>query len=215
MSPEELPSRVVSPPAESCFLCSPAPELIYAQSANFVALLGVGPIREGYSLIATNEHVPSMLDLPGLLRKELADFSCHVRDRLEPHYGPSLVTEHGRVPPCLSAHAKRHEPHCLHAHRLVFPGADAVDLSVLQRLRAKTYASFDQAAASFRDPGQYLYAERPDGSCQVASIFGPFPRQFFRRLVAAAEEKPELSDWKQHPGLPVIAAARARLNQAA
>jgi hypothetical protein len=198
-----------------CFLCDPEPALVYAESDRFFAMLGLGPITEGYSLIAARAHVPSMLDLPSGHRKELVDFTALVRERLDTVYGPATVTEHGRVPPCLERHALAHEPHCLHAHRLVFPNSPQLDLTeVAPALVAHEFGSFLGAAVAFRDPGQYLYLENPDGTCQLASVHGPFPRQFFRRVVAATVGALEVSDWQAHPRHEVISLARERLRAA-
>lgn len=195
-----------------CFLCEPAPDLVYSVSENFFAMLGLGPISEGYSLIAAREHVTSMLDLPTAQRSELVEFTRQVRGRLGALYGPIAITEHGRVPPCLDRHVRAHEAHCLHAHRLVFPNASVLDLTLAPHgFKVQTYGSFIEAAADFRDTGQYLYTEGPDGGCQLASVCGPFPRQFFRRLVARAAHVPELSDWQAHPRLELIAEAHKRL----
>jgi hypothetical protein len=198
-----------------CFLCEPAPDLVYAESENFFAMLGLGPISEGYSLIAARTHAPSMLDLPVAQRHELVGFTKRVRARLDAHYAPSTVTEHGRVPPCIDRHVRVHEPHCLHAHQLVFPGSLTLDLDqAVPALQVQRFESFLDAATSFRDPGQFLYAESPDGQCQLASVRGPFPRQFFRRLVAASAGSPRLANWRVHPRHELIAAARERIRLA-
>jgi hypothetical protein len=204
-------------PTTECFLCAPAEGLVYAESGNghFFAMLGLGPVTEGYSLIATREHVPSMLDVPSRQRDELVRFTCDVRSLLSTHYGPSIVTEHGRVAPCLTEVGSAHAPHCFHAHRLVFPSSPPVSLKALQTmLHVATFDSFVHAARAFRDPGQYLYLERDDDTCELASVFGRFPRQFFRGLIASATQKPELADWQRHPRPDVIEAARARLRAA-
>lgn len=198
---------------ETCFLCEADHPWIYERSAHFVAMLGLGPIGEGYSLIAAREHVPSMLDLEPPLVDELVEFTSRVRARLRPHYGEAVVTEHGRIAPCLAAYARAYEPHCLHAHRLVFPGHHGVDLvGAYSRLGAQRYVSFFEAARVFDEEGQYLYAENADGTCEVVPVRGPVPRQFFRRLIAIRSGAPYLADWNAYPQLAVVAAAQHRLS---
>jgi hypothetical protein len=199
-----------------CFLCKPTTDLIYAVSQNFFATLGLGPLCEGYSLIATRVHTPSMFDVSASEADELAAFTREVRLRLEPHYGPSLITEHGRVPPCLDQLLRTYEPHCLHAHRLVFPGVPDLDLATsVPQLRVEDFSSFLNAKFAFRDQGQYLYAEGHDGSCQLAAVGGAVPRQFFRTIVASRMGTPERADWQAHPGHNLVAQARERLRAAA
>jgi hypothetical protein len=48
----------------------------------------------------------------------------------------------------------------------------------------------------------------------LASVYGRFPRQFFRGLMATVTQSPKLADWKVHPRLEVVEAARARLQAA-
>jgi hypothetical protein len=87
------------------------------RSDEFFAMLGHGPIGEGYSIIATVEHEPSMLDLDAAVTQRAEEFTQAVRERLLPMYGSAVITEHGRVAPCVATQTRAHEPHCLHAHR--------------------------------------------------------------------------------------------------
>lgn len=195
---------------DGCFLCSPEPEWTWLESDRFRAVLGLGPIGTGYTLIATRDHVTSMLDLDAAEAAELDEFTAAVRERLAELGGPAVVCEHGRIAPCLAPAARRHEPHCLHAHRLVFPGQVALDLrSAAPRLRVVDFECFADAR-KIEWPGQYVYAEQPDGRCQVGLVEGPLPRQFLRAVVANEQGWPELADWRRHPRREAVdAAARA------
>lgn len=205
---QELEARLSAAGLRDCFLCNPAPELVYASSHNFFAMLGIGPIGLGYSLVASKDHVPSMLDLEASCVDELGCFMQDVRRRLLPSFGELTATEHGRVAVCVASAAARHEPHCLHAHRLLFPGVGALDLNVVTPgLRAASYASFSDAHRTWFDPAQYLYSEGSDGACQAATIRRPLPRQFFRGVVASQRGTPELADWRRHPNLADISRA--------
>lgn len=203
-------------PRNYCFLCDPEPEFTWHQSENFRAVLGLGPIGEGYSLIATRDHAPSMFDLDVDQAAELVEFTAEVRDRLGDLYGPCVIGEHGRVSPCVAPAVRRHEPHCLHAHRLVFPGHDHVDLAgVAPWLGAEHHESFGEARSGFKWSGQYVYVEHADGSCEVAGAQRPLPRQFLRAVVAAEQGRPELADWRSFPGRDRLAAAQRALGLAA
>lgn len=180
-------------------------------------MLGLGAIVEGYSLIATRKHIRSMLDLSCSEAKDLLHFTAAVRPRLESAFGPVTIAEHGRVPPCESAaDPDGRDPHCFHAHRLVFP----LDLDLRDQLKSvalslSEYSDFMAAWTSFTWPDEYLYFERPDGSCALGAAPRPIARQFFRRMVASAIQRPELASWRAFPELPAIDSARRRLGLAA
>jgi len=62
-----------------CFLCAPSSELMYLGSDGCFAMLGLGAIVEGYSLVATRAHERSFFDLPAklsLFRLILVDLSA-------------------------------------------------------------------------------------------------------------------------------------------
>jgi diadenosine tetraphosphate (Ap4A) HIT family hydrolase len=196
----------------ACFLCEPDEGLVYLREGAFFAMLGHGPIGMGYSLIATADHVASMLDLDASHVQALTTFTEHVRSVLRPHYGQAVITEHGRVAPCVGEVTRRYEPHCLHAHRLVFPGQDHIDLTLeLPKQEVVNFATFADAWAGFDWPGQYLYAESPDATCQVAVAPRRLPRQLFRTIMAQRNGEPELANWETHPRLDAVAAARREL----
>lgn len=197
-----------------CFLCSPEPEWTWAESPRFRAVLGLGPIGLGYTLIAARAHVTSMLDLDADAAVELQEFTTFVRSRLHGLFGPTVLTEHGRVAACVSAQTRRHEPHCLHAHRLVFTGRTKVDLlEVAPRLQVRSFASFAEAFRAVSWTGQYLYTENADGQCSVGFVEGPMPRQFLRAVIARQVGRPELADWRQRPAVDEVWAARAALSK--
>lgn len=199
-------------PDTRCFLCAPEPEWTWLESPSFRAILGLGPIGVGYTLIATRDHLPSMLDLDAGMATELDRFTHEVRSRLDALSGPAVVCEHGRVAPCVAGATRRHEPHCFHAHRLVFPGEPSLDLrAAAPRMRVLEYGSFEEARRGEVGESQYVYAEQPDGSCQVGLIEGPLPRQFLRAVVAAKQGRRELADWRSHPRPDEVNAARRAL----
>ncbi len=200
-------------PPPSCFLCDPDPALVFARDDGLFAMLGLGPLGIGYSLIATEQHERSMFDLPQGRIQALEAFTALVRDQLGAHWrGPVAIGEHGRVPICMAPEVRRYEPHCLHAHRLVFPGIEELDLRLLVAgvMEHETYASAHKAARH-QISGAYLYSQRSDGSCQVAAAPRSLPRQALRRLAAVANGTPELADWRLHPGLGLVAQAQSAL----
>jgi hypothetical protein len=209
---DELRHRLTVSTPDECFLCNPLGELVYEQSPHFFAMLGLGPLSVGYSIVATKEHVPSMLDVDPTWQVELRDVMTRVRDRLRVPFGESVATEHGRVAACVAPLTARHEPHCLHAHRLLFPGAPDINLhEVVPGADVQDFDTFASAQGGYADPGQYLCVEHPDGSCQIGRVEGRLPRQFFRAVVARRLGTPELASWQAHPGLQSICDAAVEL----
>src|SRR5438270_12911388 len=106
-------------PVAGCFLCEPDPDLIFAESGSARALCGLGPISDGYSLVATRGHISSAADALPALGKGFLDFTASVRNALVDRFGSCLLSEHGRVPLCAQDVAA--DRHCYHAHFLLFP----------------------------------------------------------------------------------------------
>lgn len=185
---------------------------MYDQSDAFYAMLGLGPIVEGYSLIATIAHAPSMLDLSGTDVDKLVAFTDQIRQSLASHYGQAIITEHGRVAPCVDHVRDRQQAHCFHAHRLVFPvSVDLTAAITKYGLEISEYASFKDCWRQFSWRGEYLYYERVDGTCLVAVAPMRTVRQFFRYKVAELVGYPELADWNEYPRPRVIESAMRRL----
>jgi diadenosine tetraphosphate (Ap4A) HIT family hydrolase len=195
-----------------CFLCQPDPTLVYGASDNFFAMLGLGPIVPGYSLVATREHIPSMFDLDDAQATELVEFNSLIADRLETSFGRHVLsTEHGRVGMCVDERGA-HEPHCYHAHRLVFPaGVDIAHCLVDSEIEALPFESFAAARLGASHLTSYLYLEQSTGEVLVGTYSERAPRQFFRRAVATELGVPELADWRERPGVDAIEFARSRL----
>lgn len=198
---------------DSCFLCRPDRDLVYAQSESFTARLGLGAIVEGFTILATRDHVPSMFDLDAGKLEEFLDFSERVRCRISNLWAPAVVTEHGRIGLCGSDRPRKHEGHCFHAHQLLFPGmgglVSALDASAFEPIVANSFLEARQSAGHLRE---YLYCEEPDGVVLVGHAPARLRRQFFRSAAASQVGHPEFSDWRLHPRLDIIDAARRTLS---
>src|SRR5689334_15782005 len=112
------------PEDQPCFLCAPAADLMYASNGRAFALCGLGPIVPGYSLVATKQHTASAADAVAD-STELPKFAEQIRGLLASRYGNCLITEHGRVPVCFDPSGTS-DPHCYHAHFLLFPGVPEI-----------------------------------------------------------------------------------------
>jgi diadenosine tetraphosphate (Ap4A) HIT family hydrolase len=180
-----------------CFLCLPPSDLLFLDSQNFYALAGLGPVVDGYCLMAAKPHVKSMADLPPALFAERAGFVSLVRDKLAAMYGSCLITEHGRMAIC---ETDEHDHHCFHAHLLVFPGVP--DISVLAEsyfAASQVFTSLETALAQAAGHPEYLLISPDPNRFLVYSTPLNAPRQLARYLVAWKTGNSHLADWKTWP----------------
>lgn len=184
-------------PMRDCFLCAPDPGLVYAANASAFALCGLGPIVDGYSLVATREHTRSFAD-SAAKNGELIPFTQSVRNVLSDRYGPCLLSEHGRLPTCTMPTAA--DGHCFHAHFLLFPGSpDIAEQAQTYFARVVAASTLKAALAIARKQKEYfLLSPNPDRYF-VMTRPGRLIRQFARLLVAEAVGHPELANWERHP----------------
>jgi hypothetical protein len=195
---------------ERCFLCNPPDDLVYATSEDAVALCGLGPLSEGYSVVASREHIGSVADIATRCPAYL-QFVERVQSFLSSEFGSCLVTEHGRVPVCLDVSGDA-DAHCFHAHLLFFPGVpDITKAAIPYFATSRQYGSFEEAAAAARPHKEYFLVS---GSPDRVSIFtrpGRLIRQFARVLVADAIGKRELASWRSQPRRECAVAAAEHL----
>jgi len=210
-TPDQLNDTHLS--ERSCFLCEPLRDWIYCGNEQFLCMAGLGPLMDGYSVLASREHLHSMIDMPAEPVNAYEDLKLEVRARLMALYGkPCIFTEHGRVPVCDYHDNRANERHCYHAHQLAFVGN--LDLShALERpaFRVRRFSDFREAhSAVSAIAGEYLYYESASGAVTIAQAGPRIPRQFFRMLVADLVGAPHLANWRLHPGDPEALCATAR-----
>jgi diadenosine tetraphosphate (Ap4A) HIT family hydrolase len=197
---------------DNCFFCNPDKSRIIDWSENFFAILGLGPIVEGYTIIASKQHYRSSFDIPQTLAEEHLSFKRHIRAMLAKEYGPSIMVEHGRIKACTQLEEDPHEDHCFHAHQLVFP----VDINLIASLQIhgyfpKRFNSVEDATTHADPKKEYLYYENSSEQVFVADAPIPCRRQFLRYIVALLLGKGELADWRNYPGADLICSAKEKL----
>jgi hypothetical protein len=185
---------------DGCFLCSPESGLVYASNRSGFALCGLGPIVPGYSLVATHTHVRSAADVEAGEVDHFVEFASLTRKNLAGQYGNCLLTEHGRLPVCVDSSGTT-DPHCYHAHFLLFPGVPDVE----QRARAyfrqvKIVSSFHEALTTARIGDEYFLLSPDPKRFLIMTRPGKLIRQFARLVVADTLGRPELANWRQYPG---------------
>jgi hypothetical protein len=181
-----------------CFLCNPPRDLVYAEAAEAFALAGLGPLVPGYSVAAARSHIRSIADIAD--PRQFFAFLKTLRRSLTQQYGDCLVTEHGRLPACLGSGGAT-EPHCYHAHVLIFPGAPSVEALAVQHFEeVLLFDTMEEAIlAARRNAFEYfLLSSAPD---RFLLMLRPrfAVRQLGRVLVATALDTPDTFDWQQFP----------------
>jgi len=93
-----------------------------------------------------------------------------------------------------------HDPHCYHAHFLIFPGAQDVSSAARSYFsKMQSFRELGSAMSHAANQGEYvLISPAPD----CFNIFsGPLniPRQFARFLVAHKAGSLHLADWRNNP----------------
>jgi ATP adenylyltransferase len=198
--------------AGNCFFCDPDRSRILYESEHFYVILGLGPIVEGYVLLVAKQHVRSMFDLPGEMRQAYEIEKKRLKQVVVQAYGPTIITEHGRVQACFAEDEEAHDTLCFHAHQLFFPLV--VNLSFLSQEGpfTKVFEGFSlfKVDASLLEDEEYLLFEDINGVVMVHTVKGKCPRQFMRYLVARSIGKPELRNWAMYPEWDKIVRAKAR-----
>lgn len=198
---------------EDCFLCCPSAPLLAHVGEECYTMAGLGPLSDGYALIATYQHGPiENLHYETQLRT-LAEYSEKVQKILAVEFGSCVLAEHGKMSVC-----NPNRPagsHCFHPHFLLFPGAPdpLPEFNDYFCSQGNHFESLSEALhwaialpnylLSSSRPGEYVVFPAPDG----------LPRQFARGIVADALGHPDLASWQTYPNgeWAIRNAARLRL----
>jgi ATP adenylyltransferase len=203
---------------EGCFFCNPDKDRVLYTSEHFYVLLGLGPIVEGYAILVARQHVRSMFDLPKELRDAYAAEKRRLKDLIARVYGPSIVTEHGRVLACTVEDEEAHDLLCYHAHQLFFPVN--IDLSQLvnegpfEKIEFPGKSLFDIDSSQLQDDEEYLLFENSEDEVFIHKVRGKCPRQYMRYLVARSQGQPELASWQRYPDVLRIKEAKRKYTDA-
>lgn len=195
----------------SCFFCDPDRSRVLYDSKHFYVILGLGPIIEGYVLLVAKQHIRSMLDLPIEMRQTYESEKNHLKRIVAQAYGPTIITEHGRIQACFAEDEEVRDNHCFHAHQLFFP--ITADLRALSKEGPFTKVfegnSLFDLSVSLLEDEEYLLFEDINGVVTIHTVRGKCPRQFMRYLVARSIGKPELSNWATYPEWDKITRAKS------
>ncbi len=182
-----------------CFLCRPAAQLLAHVGTGCYTMAGLGPLTDGYAIIATDMHGTTEEPDNPLLSEDFAKYAERVQSLLASRFGSCVLTEHGKMPICHPNGLTG--SHCFHPHFLLFPGAPDPKQGFNDYFgsggeRFESLFSALKVAAQYPN---YLLASTHAGEYFVFAAHYGLPRQFARVVVAEQLGKPDLASWRTHP----------------
>lgn len=166
------------------------------RTPNFIVAPTIGALVPGWMLIVSTTHFVSAGALPHDALVELRDTIDTVATAMRQSNKPAAIFEHGPV--CENTVVGCGIDHChVHVVPLEFNlYSQAAQPSREAGIRWKPAADIT-ATKDYHDAGHpYLYIEE-NGLCRIGTSAN-LPSQFFRRVIASQQGRPDEFDWKRH-----------------
>ena len=208
-----MPIRQQFPGCEFCF---PDRNRILFETDLFYAMLSLGPIAEGHSLLIAKSHYWCCAAVPQEEQRQFLTAKQGLAELLKEEYGPCITFEHGRTASCVDE--EDGSPHettlCFHAHLHIVP--TSVDLfEDLKRYFVPLQCeSWDEIVEFYERNEEYLLYEDQLGEMTVFPG-RRLPQYFLRLLLASQLGFPEKASWRQYKGFDVIKRSMLRLRDKA
>lgn len=180
------------------------PSRVVYQSEHFIAIAGLGQITDGYILLLTREHFPSMAHLPSAAYyQELEQVHEYLVAVLSKLFVRPIVFEHG---PMLSLNARgmtcEGGGSCMdHAHLHFFP-VPIVTNQILSHLQVQhahyPITQYRELQRQKKRAMPYLFFETAQGKRWVFDA-PSVPSQYLRRIVAETMNVPDKWNWHLYP----------------
>jgi hypothetical protein len=183
-----------------CFLCRPNATLLADVSVAGYTMAGLGPLAEGYAVVATHEHLRGLAAATTELRRAYSAYATNIALKLSARYGECFVVEHGNMAVC-GVDDVEGRIHCFHPHFLLVPDrrCDVAPFYEYFGSNHKTFGSLEEAVHFGADNGQYLLAGNALGPFHVFLPDGELPRQFARGLIADQLGEEHRASWRDEP----------------
>lgn len=166
---------------------------IVFETDNFVVFPGLGPIVEGYLLIASKDHYMGLGNVPTELYSELESVQTKVRSILTQNYTPPLFFEHGPV-------SRMNKGGCCieHAHLHALPVKVDITSELTHSFHHSIITSYDALKTQFQKGVPYFFYETNTGERHLFAVQESVPSQYIRKLIAQKVGKPERADWQSY-----------------
>jgi hypothetical protein len=185
---------------QDCFLCRPRAALLVDVTPAGYAVAGLGPLADGYTVVATHDHVQGLAALAQETRRVYAEYAMTIASRLSKKYGGCFIIEHGNMAIC-GVHDIAGRAHCLHPHFLLVPDTRCSVDPFVEYFGSEhsSFGSLAEAVQYGADRGQYVLAGNSSGAFHVFLPTGDLPRQFARGLVAEQLGLVDRASWRDTP----------------
>jgi diadenosine tetraphosphate (Ap4A) HIT family hydrolase len=166
---------------------------ILFETNNFVVFPGLGQIVEGYLLIITKKHFPSMRDVPQSIYSELNWVIDRTSEILKYKYGSDCIQfEHGA-----STFVQGGACCIEHAHLHIAPLNVDVSPYIVKRktFECQNYPGSARRLLRLEMPYLYVNLPRENGSESFLMDATDLPSQYMRQVIAKAKGKEDEWDW--------------------
>lgn len=183
-----------------CFLCRPKAALLVDVKQAGYALAGLGPLADGYTVVATHDHVQGLAAVSTEARRLYADYTMTIASRLSSQHGGCFIVEHGNMAVCGVGDATG-RAHCLHPHFLLVPDRRCSVAPFVEYFGTDQsyFGTLAEAVEYGATRGQYVLAGDTSGMFHVFLPNGDVPRQFARALLAEQLGLVDRASWRDTP----------------
>lgn len=184
---------------QDCFLCKPSELLMVDSGKGAFTMAGLGPIVDGYAIVATKDHLDRLGSSSAEYIMMYADYATQIRRKLTQRYGTCILTEHGNMPVC-GINVCNHS-HCFHPHFLLFPNGSSIFEAAREYFQypGHQFSTLIEALSFGKSLNHYLLVSENEDGYFVFVPNKSLPRQFARALIAEGIDALEFASWRDHP----------------
>lgn len=187
---------------DDCFLCHPSSKLLVAIDTYAFALSGLGPLSDGYTIIATTDHLIDLKSCPPEHVNSFVNLTLKVRSALALEFGGCVITEHGNLPVCNVTSSLF--SHCHHPHLLLTPTSKSplAQFEEYFSVKGTLYSNLTDALYFGSTLRHYIMVSPSSEEYHIFDASNGVPRQFNRMILAEQMGVADIASWKMVPNFP-------------